>query len=322
MPETPIDEPIDTIKGDAIATAWRRAARRHQAEWRAGHAWPAGTVTIPRSREQREAGVPQKTRPIGSRIDFEYAKATSCNFLTPEAAAAVAFRLSPSGKQAHQTLDERRLYCDLLSSMPMCFNIFGPLWSNSELCTAAVEQLFNDLVIPRQKAAVTFEWSPGRRDAAYLGDRTAFDAAIHVGPRNGGHLIGIETKYHEYPITERRANGEQPPARYVEVSERAGLFRAGSGLRHVWGTPLEQIWRDHLLALACQQHADESTKVRYVLIAPRANAKWAELIENYRAVLTEAATETVAYLALEDLLDSGVLPHAEDLRARYIPTPV
>ena len=28
------------------------------------------------------------------------------------------------------------------------------------------------------------------------------------------------------------------------------------------------MWRDHLLALACQQHPDWSDEVRYVLVAP------------------------------------------------------
>jgi hypothetical protein len=32
-------------------------------------------------------------------------------------------------------LDERRLWCDLLSSMPLCFNLMGPLWADPTLAT-------------------------------------------------------------------------------------------------------------------------------------------------------------------------------------------
>jgi hypothetical protein len=45
------------------------------------------------------------------------------NFLTP--AICEVARTRVGAKQEHETLDDKRLYRDLLSSMPMAFNLFG-----------------------------------------------------------------------------------------------------------------------------------------------------------------------------------------------------
>jgi hypothetical protein len=42
---------------------------------------------------------------------------------------------------------------------------------------------------------------------------------------------------------------------------------------------LEQIWRDHLLALACQQASPDVVAVRYVLLAPADNPAWPAVSE-------------------------------------------
>lgn len=316
--EPSYEEPIDVIASDPAATAWRRAARRHQADWRVAHGWPAGSVTIPRTKAAREAGVASHSRPIASRVDVGYARATGCNFLTNAALAAVEDRLR--NKQPHETLDATRLYADLLSSMPMCFNLFGPLQADPSAAQAVVDRWFPDLALPDAPIAISFEWSPGRRDPLYLGDRTAFDAVIRIGPENGGNLIGIETKYHEYPITDRRAGGEEPPTRYVEVSAKAELFRSPDGVAKVWGTAMEQVWRDHLLALACQQHDLGPSRAKYVLIAPASNPPWERLIADYQNLLTDAAAATITFIPLEDFVRSGALPHAALLRSRYMPS--
>ena len=274
-------------------------------------------MTIPRTKRAKDAGESRRTRPIASRVDLEFARATNCNFLTPAIVAAVEDRLRY--KQPHETLDTTRLYADLLSSMPMCFNLFGSLHGDPASAAKAVAAWFPEMSISGATVTVGFEWSPGRRDPAFLGDRTAFDAVIRVGPETGGHLIGIETKYHEYPITQRRASNEEPPKRYVEVSKTAKLFRSADGVAKVWGTAMEQVWRDHLLALACQQHPAEASVAKYVLVAPAGNPVWKQLVAEYRDLLTEEAAATISYRTIEDLLSDDVLPHAALFRSRYLP---
>jgi len=228
----------------------------------------------------------------------------------------VADRIANS--QLHQTFDSTRLHGDLLSSMPMCFNLFGPLWDDPELATAVTHRWFPDLCPVDAQVGVGFEWSPGRSDPKWLGDRTAFDAVLNIELDGERRLVGIETKYHEYPITE--PVGRSPRQRYLDVTEQAGLFEGTEWLDKVWATDLEQIWRDHLLALACQQESADITAVRYVLVAPALNPPWALLAERYTGLLKPDARTTFEYVSLEALLAaaSDLLPHSSEFRSRYL----
>lgn len=298
-------EPIDRIPGDPLATCWRQAARRHQHQWREANGWPVGEHVGPQ-------GV---RRAVGSRLGVEHAQETACNFLTPSAADAVRDRLQKP--QKHQTLDSKRLWSDLLSSMPMCFNLFGPLWADEELAAAVAQRWFPDLVSPGDRVTVGFEWSPGRRDTRWLGDRTAFDAVLHITGAAGSSLIGIETKYHEYPGSTR--HGDPIPKRYREVTNAASMF-ADDWESHVWGTRVEQVWRDHLLALACKQADDGLTRTRYVLTAPAANRVWEDLASEYRGLLRPEARPTFDYRTIDSLLADAedLLPHRTVFAQRYL----
>lgn len=162
MSDVPTSKPTDHVPGRPDVTAWRRAARRHQSEWRDLHGWPAG---LQRRSKQQGGGF----RPIGSRVEEDYARRTGVNFVSDEVRAAVAARLDPAHRERHETLDDRRLFCDLLSSMPMCFNLFGALWADPELATAVVHRWFPGLCPPSASVEVRFEWSPVTERRAVAG---------------------------------------------------------------------------------------------------------------------------------------------------------
>jgi hypothetical protein len=305
----PASERIDIVVKDAAATAWRRAARRHQSNWRVVAGWPAGRQRINRSD-------PPAWRPIGSRCDPLYATRTGCNFLDAHIVEAVRDRLQQP--QPHQTLDQERLWSDLLSSMPMCFNLFGTLWKNPSLAADAVQRWFPHMALPDSTVSVHFEWSPGRRDPYWLGDRTAFDAMIEIVTNERRHLIGIETKYHEHPTAVRHDSA--PPGRYLEIAEAADLCAEATIRAQIWGSAVEQVWRDHLLALACGQHADGWDRVHYVLAAPERNPSWEHLVDDYRSLLHPHARRSVEYRSIESLIEqaSDLLPQADAFKARYL----
>lgn len=299
------NEPIDTIPGDPEATAWRRTARARQAAWRERHGWPVGLHV--------GGATP---RPVASRVDDEFATWTACNFLSDDVRAAVAHRVM--NPESHQTMDTKRLRGDLLSSMPMCFNLFGALWKDPDLAELAVRRWFPDLAVPGGTVSVRFEWSPGRRDPRWLGDRTAFDAALVIESGSRRHLVGIETKYHEYPNPDPRVLKDKPtppiPQRYVEVAE--GMFNTPGWRAAVWGQRAGQIWRDHLLALACRQDFDE---VRYVLVAPEENTIWARLAAEYSDLMSDETAPSFTYRSIESLLEAvPEHPDGARFRQRYL----
>ncbi|MDA3949477.1 MAG: hypothetical protein PF508_09630 [Spirochaeta sp.] len=128
-------ENVDRVPSDPETTEFKQTARLLQSLWRESKGLPIGTQPMKPTGER-------PGRHLGSRLALEYAQRTGASFLTESIGEAVAHRLEHP--QPHQTLDEDRLYCDLLSSMPMCFNLFGELWADLALADKAVHAWWPD----------------------------------------------------------------------------------------------------------------------------------------------------------------------------------
>lgn len=301
-------EAVDRVSGDPEMTQFKQTARLLQALWREEQGIAIGSQPM-----RPTEGKP--SRPLGSRIDLEFARSTGVNFLSESVRREVQKRISDP--QPHQTLDEDRLSCDLLSSMPMCFNLFGELASDLSLADRAVHTWWPDT--PGRVSSVRFEWSPGRRlSGEYLENRSAFDVAFIIGLEDGTQgVLGIETKYHEH------AKSESPPSeeritRYAEVTSESGIM-SRPAVESILGTELQQIWLDHLLAVSMPLHASGRwTWAKFVLVHPQKNSSYAHIAEQYRALLTKP--ETFEVRTIESLLDASVLPKelSAAFRSRYL----
>jgi len=243
------------------------------------------------------------TRLLGSRIALDAARESQANFLNDYIRRAVCHRLA--NPQPHQMLDEDRLYCDLLASTPMCFNLFGVLQADLDLTDRAVHTWWPD--VPGHVREVLFEWSPGRRLAGqYLENGSAFDVAFELVLKDGKRgILGVETKYHEDCKRENVPNTDRH-RRYEEVTGNSGVMSSES-MATIPGTDLQQIWLDHLLALSMLQHASRVWNwAGFVLVHPARNPSYARATERYRALLEDTASFQVS--TIESLLDADVLP--------------
>src|SRR5207253_2328100 len=126
-------ESVDRVPNDPAMTAFKRRARLQQATWRERLGLPPGTHPY--------SGEGVAVRNIGSRIPLEHGK-VGANFLSPAVSAAVRQRIGAT--QHLQTLNVARLYCDLLSSMPMCFNLFGNMAGDNAHATRALKAWMPD----------------------------------------------------------------------------------------------------------------------------------------------------------------------------------
>lgn len=299
-------ERVDRVPGNPEMTAFKRAARLHQARWRADKCLPIGSEPM--------RPKPDKTpRPLGSRVELAAAKEGLSNFLGEPVRDAVRHRIA--SPEPHQTLNADRLYCDLLSSMPMCFNLFGWLHEDASGLNRAVRSLWPDA--PGRARALRFEWSPGRLDPEYLGNRSAFDAAIELELPGGLGVIGVETKYHEHCMAEKRPSNDRLD-RYREVTRESRVFKPGA-LDAILEKDLQQIWLDHLLALSMLQNESGKWKwAKFVLVHPERNVSFADAARRYRALLKDA--QTFEAKTVESILDAGALPKVatEAFRRRYL----
>jgi hypothetical protein len=148
------------------------------------------------------------------------------------------------------------------------------------------------------------------------GNRTAFDAAfIHDLDDGRQGVVGIETKYHEHAQKEERPKPERL-RRYIEVTEHSHAFTDGAP-EFLVETPLQQIWLDHLLALAMLQHpSGRWQRARFVLLHPAANAGFAHLAEQYRELLVDQSTFGVR--TIESLLTALPEITTAAFRDRYL----
>jgi len=165
--------------------------------------------------------------------------AKGLNFLSPQIFEVVKKRMN----DPHGTIDHDRLLRNMLSSQPMCFNLFGPMVKDVELTT----RLFK-LIIPIEFNTVEYVTIEHVLEPAseYLNDKTAFDAFVELSLPGGRHgFVGIETK-----LTEPFSQSHREYDDYKEWIEKPdspwrkeswGLF---STIRY------NQLWRDHLLAVA------------------------------------------------------------------------
>lgn len=175
--DTPWDDPAWAERSDS---PWQAGLRWQQAWWRHHHLRiPPGPFS-----PARPGRLVSSTLALDADPD--------ANFLSPEVAEAVKSRLVAGGGGL---VSEDRLRRMLLSSQPMCFNLFGHLRSE-DMRDALLSWLKTIASAARRVTRVEVEWAPPPEE--HFRGGSAFDAFIEY-ERVDGLLgfVGIECKYHE-----------------------------------------------------------------------------------------------------------------------------
>jgi hypothetical protein len=111
------------------------------------------------------------------------------NFLTDDILKAVNDRLAEG--QHSGIVSEDRLFRNLLSSQPACFNLFGPFVTDPSPLLGWVRTIDPEAASVQ---TVRFEWAPDRRQ--HFDGGSAFDAFVEYRAP-GRRFIGVECKYAE-----------------------------------------------------------------------------------------------------------------------------
>lgn len=292
-----------------IDSRFRAAARLLQAFWLKDRDIPTGTFVY----ETRDGDIVAE---YGSILDHAAAD-NGQNFLTRDIYKLVLRELVL--REDGACIDEERLFANALSSMPLVFNLFGPLALDTKLATRVFKSLLPEFVDTVE--SIHFEHSPGRRDPKYLDDGTAFDVAIRCkAPTGQDSTIFIEVKYTE----DASGPAARLRQRYDDASRSVHLYNDPDdpALRSV---SLEQFWREHMLAQLAVEHG-KTQRAAFVAIAPRLNRRMQTAIRTYDALLIEPEHQDdnrVPFIpiTLETLIDAihqaGDAEHARELWARY-----
>src|ERR1700731_2847358 len=179
--------PADVLKKhrvhEPLDPRFRSAARLLQSLWREDRGPPIGSYV-------NEAG---KRRKLGSRIS-EAAGRGGGNFLTPEIAHTA--RREAAYREIGALIDAERLATNLLSSMPLAFNLLAPWGHTLERASGYLIELLP--AFTGSALQLVFEHSPGRGNPKFTGDYTAFDALLcYADPHGRNGFVAFEIKYSE-----------------------------------------------------------------------------------------------------------------------------
>lgn len=278
---------------------FQRVLRVRQARWREASGLPVGL---------------HRGAPLGSRIAMPHAKDHLANYLTDRVREVVRAEVVHGDRSRGKLYGEPRIYADTLSSQPLCFNLFGELAVDHDLASRAVSAL---LGAPVRVTHVGFEHSPGRGDARYTADRSAFDVFIAYERDTRRGFLGVEVKYHER-LSDAAAEHR---ARYDELAAAMGVFLPDA-LPRLRQRPLQQVWRDHLLmgSLALDPDAgfDEGA---FVFLHPSENTRCVDAVAAYQRCLVPGCTSFVPWTleqVVEALRTADAGPWVDAFEARYL----
>jgi len=157
------------------------------------------------------------------------------NFLDDYAKRAVREALDDRGSDSKGMISEGRLFNNLLSSQPLCFNFFGRLKYNLPLATSVFKLYYPAIA---KVTDIHFEFAP---NAAQNGDNSAHDVAIEFTAVDGKRgLIGLECKYTE-PFSSKEYRNEN----YEKLYSESGAFNASYD--ELTNTKYNQLFRNQLI---------------------------------------------------------------------------
>lgn len=226
------------------SSLWKRRFRIHQGWWR--------TFVL-----GKKPGLHPilKSKHICNTMLFEDHK--SQNFLSSNIVNIVNQVLESRKESSLGMIDEKRLYTNLLSSQPLCFNFFGELAHNLEFATQILQQIIPEVT---QVQRIYFEFAPPEN---YTGDNSAFDVALEIECGNTFGLLGLECKYTDTFSAKNRSTGSYYGAEGTEhYGDYSTIFN--NALEHfkssyeefVNSSKFNQLFRNELIAQASLQHGD------------------------------------------------------------------
>jgi hypothetical protein len=256
---------------------WRRGLRLLQGWWRATHT------------DLGPGNIKRRDKPVVSMLPEGVG--LEPNLMTVEArdAANTAMDRMKITKQ-RGIIEPNRLRRNLLSSQPLCFNLFGHLGAHAEALLPWVHHH-----APRAAAVsrVELEWAPLPKA---LGG-SAFDAFIEYTRDDGAAgFLGIECKYAE-KLSESQQTEATPKYRDVTRPPRW----SGKAVDVLDQHGLRQLWYNQIHTQAVAELPDYVEGFGLV-VACAADQDARDAVERVRGVLS--APDDLRFSSLEDVVDS------------------
>lgn len=282
-------------------------ARKLQSLWRVVNGLETG---IGPNKKSNYKGIPTKYGNI-----ITDGEINGKNFYFPETFEYAKWRVQNRLKD--ETIDAYRLFNNLLSSMPMAFNLFHPLMMLKAEKPALVDQMIREAfpgissIYRVQEIGLEFIPTPIEN---YTYDKSAMDAFIRYQDREGNnYLIAIETKYTDNLGTNAASNQKHQ----LDVLCELELFtpEAINSIKES-KIKISQIFRNFLMAETYGKvHGLKG--VYSVVMAPADHPTTKKEIKSLQTQLNEDVKERVFGMSLEEFT-SVIRLHCEGKYLNWI----
>jgi hypothetical protein len=229
------------------------------------------------------------------------------NLMTAEAVAAAEHAIAQVGSSKRPGIIQvDRLRRNLLSSQPLCFNLFGYLGAHREALLPWVRSLAPSAT---EITRVELEWAP---ETGTIG-KSAFDALVEYALPGGQRgFLGVECKYAENLKMSLRGPAAQ---KYRDAT--TGPSWIGGAIEALDVTGLRQFWFNQLL-VEIVRHGGDYAEGTGVIVACSADSRAAEAAAVVAAQLSDA--EGLRFSSLESVVASvaGHAKWAHEFRERYL----
>lgn len=222
---------------------------------------------------------------------------TGSNFLLPIIFSYAQYRLHFIKKG--ETLSGYRLFNNMLSSQPMCFNLFYPLKALFERDSILAANILSNC-LPSLRIdkiiQVEIEYLP-YPVCDYLNDRTAFDAMLIYSTKTGErNILAIETKY----VEKLGNNSSSDLTKQKEIVEKSLMFNQIGKRQVEYG--FGQLGRNFLLAEKFRI-VNRLDKAYSVVISPSENDSSFKEIVDFQTMINHEYHDRIFYLPLESFLE-------------------
>lgn len=208
-------------------------------------------------------------------------------------------------KLKDETIESYRLFNNLMSSMPMAFNLFHPLMMLQSRHPAVLDQMiqnvFPDLPIYKIKE-IGLEFIPTPIEQ-YTNDKSAMDAFISFWDKEGGeHIIAIETKYTDSLGT--NTSSEKVFNIQLDILKNLNLFSPDAiDMITRKKIPICQIYRNFMLTERYCQVQKLMNSYSYIL-APEEHPSTQKEIESINQYLKPEYQYKLQKYKLEDFVNA------------------
>jgi hypothetical protein len=245
---------------------------------------------------------------------------TGSNFISNAAYKYAVQRTIDKNINKDLTIDSYRLFNNMMSSMPLCFNLFSDLRelliSDKNLCSVACKNLFKEISWLETVEYIGVEFIPTPIEK-YTKDKTAFDAILITKDRNNiKGVVSVETKYTDLLGSNSSKNTDVKN----KIVEDNNLFSTDIKER-LKKNGYKQIYRNYLLTFAYAK-VNKIRNYCNVILSPSSDEiSQKEILELKNGL--KKNKDSILKIDLEEFINRGIRIDAienkfKKLKKRYI----